>query len=399
MCLAEDQAPPQAALRPASAAAVSPASEEKLRAAFDHLYNLEFADAARLFEQVANAEPESATVCSFWSSALLYEILARQGTLQSQLFVTSNEFLRHQRIPPDPKLDARFHAVRQEAETRALRRLQRDPNDVDGLFALGLIRGNMANYLAGVKTDYLKGLRAGEESYEYMKKVRTLHPDIHDAGLVLGVHDYVIGSLPRSQRFLLFFLGSSGNRERGLMYLNEAAEKGEFLRTYAQVLTVVANIRENRLDQALQTGQSLLERYPRNPIFMLEMAKIYRQNERYREAMQLCRLFIVEMLAHPHNPRILGPEDGLLELARVEAAQGALDRALESLGRVKDVPNVNPRVATQALLERGKILDQLGKRELALAEYQKVVASSPDPDMTKQARNYQKRPYRPSAND
>ena len=66
MCLAEDQAPPQAALRPASAAAVSPASEEKLRAAFDHLYNLEFADAARLFEQVANAEPESATVCSFW---------------------------------------------------------------------------------------------------------------------------------------------------------------------------------------------------------------------------------------------------------------------------------------------------------------------------------------------
>jgi tetratricopeptide (TPR) repeat protein len=132
---------------------------------------------------------------------------------------------------------------------------------------------------------------------------------------------------------------------------------------------------------------------------MLEVAKLYRENERYREALQLCRLFIVEMLAHPHNPRILGPEDGLIELARVEAAQGSLDRALETLARVKDVPNVNPRVASQALLERGKILDQLGKRELALAEYQKVVQSSPDPDMTKQARAYQKRPYRPGASN
>ena len=399
VCSAGEQTPPQAVLRPASAAAVSPASEEKLRDAFDHLYNLEFTEAVRLFEHVAAAEPESATVCAFWSSALLYEILARQGTLQSQLFVTTNEFLRHQRVPPDPQLDQRYHSVRLEAEQRAQRRLQRNPNDVDGLFALGLTRGNMANYLAGVKADYLKGLRAGEESYDYMQKVRSLYPDIHDAGLVLGVHDYVIGSLPRSQRFLLFFLGSSGNRERGLMYLGEAAEKGEFLRTYAQVLMVVANVRENRLGQALQSGQSLLERYPRNPVFMLEVAKLYRENERHREAMQLCRLFIVEMLAHPHNPRILGPEDGLVELARVEAAQGALDRALETLGRVKDVPNVNPRVASQALLERGKILDQLGKRELALAEYQKVVQNSPDPDMTRQARTYQKRPYRPIAND
>jgi len=399
VCSADEQAPPQAALRPASAAAVSPASEDKLRAAFDHLYNLEFHEAIRLFEQVAGAEPESATVCSFWSSAILYEILARQGTLQSQLFVTSNEFLRHQRIPPDPQLDQHFHSALQQAEQRAQRRLQRNPTDVDGLFAMGLTRGNMANYLAGVKTDYIKGLRAGEESYEYMQKVRTLYPDIHDAGLVLGVHDYVIGSLPRSQRFLLFFLGSSGNRERGLMYLQEAAEKGEFLRTYSQVLMVVANVREGRRSVALQSGQSLLERYPRNPVFMLEVARLYRENGRHRDAMQLCRLFIVEMLAHPHSPRILGPEDGLIELARVEAAQNSFDRALETLARVKDVPNVNPRVAAQALLERGKILDQLGKRELALAEYQKVVQNSPDPDVTKQARAYQKRPYRPGTSN
>jgi hypothetical protein len=83
-----------------------------------------------LFEQVANAEPASATVCAFWSSAILYEILARQGTLQSQLFVTSNEFLRHQHRPPGTALSRRL-----AAGDAAQRRLQRNPTDVDGLFA------------------------------------------------------------------------------------------------------------------------------------------------------------------------------------------------------------------------------------------------------------------------
>lgn len=386
----------QAVIRSASAAAVAPASEQKLRRGFEHLYNLEFKEAVRLFEQVAAAEPDSATVSSFHASALLYEILASQGTLQSQLFVTTNEFLRHQRVPPDAALDKRFHAAVAETERRARVRLARDRNDVDALFALGLVRGGMANYLAGVKADYLKGLRIGEEAYEHMKKVRELHPEVHDAAVVLGIHDYIIGSLPRSHRFLLFFLGATGNRERGLAYLDEAAAQGEFLRTYAQVLLVVANVREQKLADAISRGEDLMHRYPRNPVFMLEVAKMYREAERHRDATNLCRQFIVEMLAHPHNPRILGPEDGLVELARVEAAQNQFDRALETLDRVRSVPDVNPRVAGQALLERGKLLDQLGRRELAVAEYDRVIHAAVDADLTRQAHAYKRRAYNPN---
>jgi len=392
---ASDQAA-QAVIRPATAAAVSPANEQKLRQGFEHLYNLEFKQAVRLFEQVVQAEPESATASAFHASALLYEILASQGTLQSQLFVTTNEFLRHQRVPPDPALDQRFHAAVQETERRARERLARDRNDLDALFALGLVHGGLANYLAGVKADYLKGLRTGEEAFEHMKKVRELHPEIHDAAVVLGIHDYIIGSLPRTHRFLLFFLGATGNRERGLAYLDEAATQGEFLRTYAQVLLVVANVREEKHADAISRGEELLRRYPRNPVFMLEVAKMYRGAERFRDAMNLCRLFIVEMLAHPHNPRILGPEDGLVELARVEAAMEAYDRALETLDRVRSVPDVNPRVAGQALLERGKLLDTLGRRELAVAEYDRVIHAAIDADLTRQAHAYKRRPYDPN---
>lgn len=390
-------APAAPQLRAATAAAISAASEHKLHAAFEHLYNLEFKPALALFEQVAQAEPESATVRAFWASALLYEILARQGTLQSQLFVTTNEFLRFQRLLPDGELDRRFHAVSEEAEARAQERLRRNPDDLDGLFALGLIYGTRANYQAGVKAEYFSGLRAGEKAFDSNQKLRQLYPEIHDAGVVLGIHDYVIGSLPRTHRLLLFFLGTRGSRERGLEYLQEAAEQGEFLRTYAQVLLVVAHIRENRLDQAVALGEALRARYPRNPIFMLEAARLYRQLGRYAPAAQACRELVAELLAHPHNPRLLGPEDGLLELGLLEAAQANLARALETLARVGEIPGRNLRVEARALLERGKIFDRQGQREQAVAEYDKVIRLAADPELTRQAKSYRKRPYRPGS--
>ena len=391
-------APPTAGqLQVVTAATLSAESEKKLHAAFDHLYNLEFSPALELFEQVAQAEPESASVRAFWASALLYQILASQGSLQSQLFVTSNEFLKHPRLPPDPELDRRFHAVTQEAQQRAQRRLKENPQDVDGLFALGLLYGNQADYAAGVKAEYLRGVGLGEKAYDYHQKLRELHPEFLDTGVVLGVHDYVIGSLPRVHRFFLFFIGTRGSRERGLGYLQETAAQGHFLRTYAQILLSVAWIREQQLERALPLVEDLRSRYPRNPIFTLELAKLYRQQERYAQAAQLCRELLAELSTHPHNPRVIGPEDALLELGLVEAAQGNSERALELLRQVGEIPGAGACVWAQALLERGQIFDRLGRRQQALAEYEKVIGLAADPEVTRLAFAYRKRPYQPNA--
>lgn len=392
---AQEEARPQAQLRPVTTAAISAASEQKLRAAFEHIYGLEFEPALDLFAEVARAEPESATVRAFWTSALLYEILARQGSLQSQLFVTTNEFLKHQRLPPDRALDQRFRTVSGDALALARRRLKGDRQDADALFAAGLIYGNQANYSAGVEAKYFDGLHLGEKAYDYHKRLRKLRPEIHDPGVVLGVHDYVLGSLPPVHRFFLFFAGVRGSRERGLAYLKEAATQGEFLRSYAQVLLVVAYIRQQQLDNARALVEDLRTRYPRNPIFALELAKLYRQMQRYPEAEQLCRSLLAELLAHPHNPRVVGPEDALLELGLVEDAAGDPEQALESLGQVEHIPEASPRVWARALLERGKILDRLGRREQARGEYEKVIRLAAYPEVTRLASAYLKRAFKP----
>jgi tetratricopeptide (TPR) repeat protein len=395
----QETQPPQPApaeIRAGTAAAVSVKSEEKLRAAFEHIYNLEFGPARKLFKEVAQAEPQSATVCAFWASALLYEILAHQGSLQSQLFVTTNEFLHHPRAKVDPALDAEFHRVAAMAEERAQRRLARNPEDADGLFGLGLVYGSRANYLAGVQTEYLDGVRMGEKAYDVESRLRALRPEIHDAGVVLGVREYVIGSLPRTARFVLFFLGARGSQDKGLTFLREAAEKGEFLRTYAKVLLTVANIREGNLDQALALLEELQAAYPRNPIFLIELAKLYRRTKHYARAVRTCGMLMAVTTVYHDSPRLIGPEDGLIELGLVFAAQKQFDAALKTLAQVEDIPDVDDHVRSQALLERGKIYDQLGQRQKAIALYRKVTDLAVDLNSIRAANRYKYRAYQPS---
>jgi tetratricopeptide (TPR) repeat protein len=395
--LGAQETPPaiEAQVRAGTAAAISLESEQKLRRAFQHLYSLEFGPARRLFEEVARAEPESATVCAFWASGLLYEILAHQGSLQSQLFVITNEFLRHPRLPVDPVLDQDFHKASALAEQRAKRRLENDPNDADGLFGLGLTYASRANYLAGVKAEYLSGVRIGEKAYDLHQRLRELRPEIHDTGVVLGVREYVIGSLPAHTRFLLFFLGAGGKIDRGVEFLKETAERGELLRTYAEVLMAIVWVRAEKPDRALPSLKDLQQRYPHNPIFLLELAKLYHQMGRYPQAVRTCRTLLAEVTARPHNPRLIGPEDALLELGLVQASQGHMERALETLERVESIPDANKKVASQALLERGKIFDQQRRRQQAMAEYDKVLQLGIDLDSIRKARAYRKRPYQP----
>jgi len=212
--------------------------------------------------------------------------------------------------------------------------------------------------------------------------------------VVLGVRDYVIGGLPRAQRFFLFFVGARGSRERGLAYLEEAAEKGEYLRSYAQVLLLFAHIRAGELDRALARGLELRQRYPRNPLLSLEVAKLYRQLEHYEEAKRVSNELLAEVIAHPHNPRIVGVEDALLELAMIASAEGQLERALELLRDVERLGGASERVVARALLERGKLFDRVGQREKALAAYMRVLQLASDRETSRLARQYQKRPYR-----
>ena len=393
LALAGQTVIPQTCLLAAGAAAVSAGSEAKLKAAFENLYNLRFTEGLKLFYQVIAAEPESASASAFLASGLLYEILARQGTLQSQLFATDNEFLHRPRVPVEPEFRARFQETVDTAQRLARQRLEKNPEDADGLFALGLTHAALANFAAGVERKHFQGLRQGEKAYKHHKKLRKIYPEIWDTGVVLGVREYVVGSLPGLQRFFLSLLGARGSRHRGLEYMRTTAKYGNFFRTYARVLLGVASIREGNWEEARTVLESLRVDYPHNYLISSELAKFYRRRGYHTEAAQVARELLAELTHHPPDLRILGPEDALLDLARTQAASGKPEEALVYLQELERMNSVDNNVLAWAFLERGRILDQRGERESALLEYEKVIQLAADPEAIRLAHLYKDTPH------
>jgi len=51
-----------------------------------------------------------------------------------------------------------------------------------------------------------------------------LDPNYLDAKLVVGAHNYVMGSLPWSVKVAVALVGLSGSKEKGFQYLREVAK-------------------------------------------------------------------------------------------------------------------------------------------------------------------------------
>jgi hypothetical protein len=96
--------------------------------------------------------------------------------------------------------------------------------------------------------------------------------DAQDAYVALGAANYIIGCLPGYKRFLLWFGGVRGDRQRGMDQLQVAAEKGHYLRPYAQALLALAAEREGRFDLARTLFRDLSREFPANPVFASELA-------------------------------------------------------------------------------------------------------------------------------
>ena len=85
----------------------------------------------------------------------------------------------------------------------------------------------------------------------YARQLLVAQPDAQDAWLALGAADYIIGSLPAQKRFFLRFGGIHGDKKAGLAELRQTAEKGHYLRPYA-----------NSID------------FPNNSLFSMELARL-----------------------------------------------------------------------------------------------------------------------------
>lgn len=362
---------------------------------FQHFYNLEFDQALQAFQTEAKEHPRSPDAYNHVAQTILYREMFRSGALESELVTGRNPFFRREKMNPGPADEKEFRDSIGRAMTLAQARIMTHPNDVAAHYSLGVSYGLRSNYGFLVRKAYLDSLRDASGSRSEHKRVTELDPAFVDAQLVQGVYDYLVGSLSWTWKMLGFIAGYRGDRERGIETLQMVAEKGSLNRSDAKVALCAIYRRERNPEKAIPLLKGLVQEYPRNYLFRLELVQMY--GDAGDKDNGLAVIDELDRLKHAG-----GPGYDRLPEEKIRYTRGTLlfwyddlDRALEDMKAVTakaDTLDLNTGV--YAWLRLGQIYDLQGKRGAAVMAYNRTIGFDPNSDAADEAKKYARSPYK-----
>lgn len=362
---------------PAAAAGgpkLAPEAERLLEEGVRELYELDYADSRAAFRRLVELEPENPFGYLFeaggiwWQSSQEYGLFKATPTLEG-LFERDIEAALAK---------ARAYLGSEDPELRA-----------DGHFVSGMAYGTRGQWNV-MKGRWLAAYFDGKKSVRHLKRCLKLDPGYHDAYLGLGLFDYQVARFSGGARLGALLGGMRGDEKRGLERIRQAVERSRYAHKQAAQLLANLYLVDLREDsKALPLLQRLRGFFPGSPYFVfLEALARHRLGEldasaalgrelfafaqadpaafRRKELTLACGLSLVSCL---------GPAD-----AEGFAAWSA--RALEASYREKPSP-----YQTWLRLLRGHALDLLGRREQAVAEYERAAALPPFDDAHARAKS------------
>ncbi|MGB7149716.1 MAG: hypothetical protein WBD45_11225 [Terriglobales bacterium] len=360
------------AAEPLASSALRP-SDPLNQAAFEHYYNLDLDAAIQDFERILARHPTDPFAVNHLLSAIQVRELYRMGAMNTGDYSNDN-FIGLAHRPADPAQRERIKRLVQQAEKVENAALASNPDNVDMLYARGVTRGQFALYTALIERAWFSALRNAVGARRDHERVLELDPKYTDAKLVVGAHNYVMGNLSLAVKMAVALVGLSGDKEKGLRYLNDAYHGNGETSVDAGIVLMVFLRREHRYDEALQIAGEIGPRFPRNYLLPLEEANLLRASgknddaeARYRRVWQNGREGKYGSL-HYEIAAI-----GLGDLLRSEKKYQAAAAAYEL---VDEVAGADPELLQKANLGAGEMYDQLQKRDLAVKKYEAVVATN-----------------------
>ncbi len=372
---------------PASYRPVDPLNQQ----AFDRLYNLDHDAAVQDFEKILARHPNDPFAINHLLSAVLIRELYRMGAMSTGEYA-NDSFVGQAHRPADPAQKQRIKQLAEQAQRVENAELERNPNNVDLLYARGVTRGQFALYTALIERAWFSSLRNAVGARHDHERVLELSPQYTDAKLVVGTHNYVMGSLPLAVKIAVALVGLSGDKEKGIRFLYDAYHANSETSADAGVVLLVFLRREHRYDEALQLARALGPQFPRNFLFPLEEANLLRASGKVTDAeAQYRRVWQNGRTGKYGNLHYEMAALGLGDLLRSEKNYQSAALAYEL---VSEVNGADPELLQKANLGAGEMYDQLQKREMAMKKYEAVVATNSGTPQADQARRRMKEAYR-----
>jgi hypothetical protein len=395
LCLVSPQAIAQVRAAAGSASpsitAVSPDHDPLVETAFDHFYNMDYDRSIQEFEKVLERRPNDPSAVNHLMTAVLMRELYRMGAMNSGEYA-NDSFIGQAHRTADPNVKERIKQLVGRAEGLEDQQLKANADNVDALYARGVTRAQFALYTALVERAWFSSLRNAVGARHDHERVLELNPQYVDAKLVVGTHNYVMGSLPWSVKVAVALVGLSGSKEKGFEYLHQVADSSGENSIDAKVVLSLFLRREHRYDEARPIMHDLAARYPRNYLFPLEEANLLRSGGHAQEAAAAYRkVWQTGREGKYGNLHYEMAAWGLGELLRSQKDYAGAVAAYELVGEAAEP---DPETLQKANLAAGEMYDLLQKRDLAMKKYQSVLAENGSTPPAEKAREHIREAYR-----
>ena len=359
--------------------------------AFDHFYNMDYDRATQEFEKIVEKHPNDPFAINHLLTSVLMHNLYDTGAMNTGDYA-NDSFIGRTPRPTDTKVKERIKELVRRAEDLEEQQLKTNSKDVNALYCRGVTRAQFSVYTGLVERAWFSALRNAVGARHDHEHVIEIDPNYLDAKMVVGTHNYVIGRLPWSVKMAAALAGLSGSPEKGLEYLREVAKSDGENAVDAKVVLTLFLRREHQYDEALGYMNELAAKYPRNHLFLTEVANLQRAAGHLQEAEATYRK--VWQNGREGKYGSLHYEMAAWGLGELLRSQKDLAGAATAYDLVNEAPNPDPDILQKANLAAGEMYDLLQKRDLAMKKYQTVLAGNANTGPADQARRYIKEAYR-----
>ncbi len=359
-------------------------------AGFNHFYNLEYDSAVRDFDEVLHRHPDDPFAINHLLTAVLFRELYRMGVLNTGEYA-NDSFIKASHLQPNPQVQSQVKYLVKKALSIEQNRLEANPNDVGILYARGVTRAQFSTYTALIEHAWFSALRNAVGARHDHERVLELSPGDTEAKLIVGAHNYVVGSLPWALRSAGAMAGLGGNKEKGLQMLRDCAAGHGETAVDAKILLVLFLRRERRYEEALPVARGLIVAYPRNILMALEEGNLLRADGKTDEAAAIYRkIWQAGKEGHYPASHYEIAAFSLADLLRDKKDYAGSAAAYEDAGAV-----AHPDTDTiqRANLGAGEMYDLLNRRDLAVKKYQSVMSAGANTPFADTAGKCLKQPY------
>jgi len=360
--------------------------------AFQHFYIMDYDGSLARFNKIQSEHPADPIATDYVLYVTLFKELFRLDLLDTTFYANDGFLVGHNPLVEDPKVRDQIKALSDKAIDQANNQLDKNSNDVNALFARGWARSLEACYMGMVERSYTGSLKLALGARNDHQRVLDLDANYVDAKMVVGIYQYVVGSLPFTFKLLIGIAGIHGSKATGLAMLQDAGARGVITSVESRTALMLFLRREGKPQEARQIAEGLAKQYPRDFLFALEVANLLNSEGNGAQAITVSRNIINDARKPGYFPSV-HLELAYFALGDSFRGQKQYAQAAEAYREGAYLPTTSSELKRRCLLAAGEVYDLMNQHDKAREQYQAVIDAGNDSAQADQARKFQRAAY------